>query len=152
MRDDESYGNLHRSGARWCCCPGSLRCTAAPRGRVCLDVGQALLGLLLLNHVLVGRVEDVVDGTQKGTTGVALAAPPVDPATALHPQEELVHGRQGGDGGDGRYDKSMSGGVAGQGGEVRTPGSGAPGGVDRTGDGRFTGRAGGLGGTGLLHL
>ena len=75
MRDDESYGDLHRSGARWCCRPGSLRCTAAPRGRVCLDVGQALLGLLLLNHMLVGRVEDVVDGAQDGSARVGLATP-----------------------------------------------------------------------------
>ena len=29
------------------------------------DPRGALLGLLLLNHVLVGRVEDVVDGTQE---------------------------------------------------------------------------------------
>ena len=104
MRDDESYGNLHRSGARWCCCPGSLRCTAAPRGRVCLDVGQELLGLLLLNHVLAGWVEDIVYGTQDGSARVRLATPPVDPATALHPQEELVHGRQGGDDGQDRYE------------------------------------------------
>ena len=104
MRDDESYGNLHRSGARWCSRPRSLRCTAASRGRVCLDVGQELLGLLLLNHVLLGRVEDVVDGTQDGSARVGLATPPVDPATALHPQEELVHGRQGGDDGQDRYE------------------------------------------------
>ena len=44
-------------------------------GRVCLDVGQALLGLLLLNHMLVGRVEDVVDGAQDGSARVGLATP-----------------------------------------------------------------------------
>ena len=73
MRDDESYGDLHQSGVRWCCRPGSLRCTAASRGRVYLDVGQELLGLLLLNHVLAGRGEDIVDGTQDGSARVGLA-------------------------------------------------------------------------------
>ena len=106
MRGDEPYGNFHRSGVRWCCCRRSLRCTAVPRGRVCLDVGQALLGLLLLNHVLVGRVEDIVDGTQNSSARVGPATPPVDPATALHPQEELVHGRQGGDDGQNCYEEA----------------------------------------------
>ncbi|WP_178387575.1 hypothetical protein [Actinomyces oris] len=68
-----------------------------------MEVGQGLLGLLLLNHVRVGRVEDIVDGSQEGVTWVALAPPSVEPAVALHPQEELVHGSQGGDGDYGRH-------------------------------------------------